>query len=53
MTMKYVIVGVDRRFSRKVIYGTHRDLCDCLKHMEALKRSFGGIIKFKYIKIHD
>lgn len=48
--MKYVIIGVDRRYSQKEVYGTFDNLRDCLKNMEALKRSFGNIIKFKYIE---
>lgn len=31
-------------------YGEFSSLRECLTHMESLERSFGDIIKFKYIE---
>lgn len=48
--MKYKIIGTDRRYGKKEEYGKFSSLRECLVHMESLKRSFGNIIKFKYIE---
>ena len=47
----YRIVGTDRRYGKKDCYGEFKNLKDCLNHMESLKRSFGTIIKFKYVEV--
>ena len=47
----YRIVGTDRRYGKKEYYGEFENMRDCLSHMESLKRSFGTIIKFKYVEV--
>ena len=47
----YRIVGTDRRYGKKECYGEFENMRDCLSHMESLKRSFGTIIKFKYVEV--
>ena len=47
----YRIIGTDRRYGKKDCYGEFENLRDCLSHIESLKRSFGTIIKFKYVEV--
>ena len=47
----YEVIGADRRYGKKETYGRFKSLRDCLNHMESLKRSFGTIIKFKYVEV--
>lgn len=47
----YEIIGTDRRYGMKQSYGRFKSFRDCLTHMESLKRSFGSIIKFKWVEV--
>lgn len=47
----YEIVGTNRRYGMKQTYGRFDSLKDCLTHMESLKRSYGPIIKFKWVEV--
>lgn len=49
----YEIVGTDRRYGMRQNYGTFQSLKDCLTHMDFLIRSFGSIVKFKYMEVTD
>lgn len=47
----YEIIGTDRRYGMKQSYGRFKALKDCLNHMDFLKRSFGSIIRFKWVEV--
>ena len=47
----FEIIGTDRRYGTRQSYGRFKFLRECLTHMESLKRSFGTIIKFKYVEV--
>lgn len=47
----YRIRGTDRRYGKTDCFGEFATLRDCLSHMDALKRYFGNIIKFRYEEV--
>jgi hypothetical protein len=49
----YRIIGKDLRYGTQDSWGDFDNLKDCLVHMDALNRSWGDIIKFKWEEVWE